>query len=135
MDRVRPDRLLHDLRRLAAPASAAPSDRELVRRFAAQADQDAFAALLRRHGPMALRVCRRVLRREQDAEDAFQATFLVLARKAGSLRDPDSLGNYLYGVAYRQALNVRAARARRSVYEARAVARTVAEPPAEITLR
>jgi RNA polymerase sigma factor (sigma-70 family) len=106
-----------------------------VQRFATAADEAAFGTLLRRHGPMALGVCRRVLHNLQDAEDAFQATFLVLARKAGSLRDQQSVGSWLYGVAYRQALNVRAAAARRLAHEGQVRPRTATDPLDEITLR
>jgi RNA polymerase sigma factor (sigma-70 family) len=126
--------LLRHLRRLAAHDPAA-SDRELVQRFVSSADQGAFQALVHRHGPMALGVCRRVLANAHDAEDAFQATFLTLARKAGSLRREESVGSWLYGVAYRQALNVRAAAARRAAHEARAVPRAAPDPAAEISLR
>ena len=82
------------------------SDRQLLERFAAQRDaagEAAFAALVGRHGPMVLGVCRQVLGDPHHAEDAFQAVFLVLARKAASIRDPDLLGNWLYGVALRTA--------------------------------
>jgi RNA polymerase sigma factor (sigma-70 family) len=80
------------------------TDRELLERFNCQRDtigEAAFAALVARHGPMVLRVCRELLGDIHDAEDAFQAVFLVLARKASSIRDPDLLGNWLYGVALR----------------------------------
>ncbi len=83
------------------------SDRHLLARFAAQRDEAAFAAIVQRHGPMVLAVCRRLLRDAQQAEDAFQATFLVLVRKAGSLGKPDALGNWLYGVAYRTSLKIK----------------------------
>ncbi len=76
-------------------------DRELLRRFSAGRDADAFEQLVRRHGPMVLGVCRRMLRDADAADDAFQATFLVLVRKAASLRRPELLGNWLYGVAVR----------------------------------
>jgi RNA polymerase sigma factor (sigma-70 family) len=86
-----------------APAQEPGSDRLLLQRFAARHDEAAFAALVERHGPMVLAVCRRVLRDAHEAEDACQATFLVLARKAGSVRQPELLGNWLYGVANRVA--------------------------------
>src|SRR5262249_1053961 len=79
------------------------TDGQLLECFLAQREEAAFAALMHRHGPMVFAVCRRVLRNFQDAEDAFQATFLVLLRKARSLRRPELLGNWLYGVAYRTA--------------------------------
>src|SRR5207253_10524693 len=82
-------------------------DRLLMERFTLTQDEAAFAELIRRHGPMVLATCRRVLRHEQDAEDAFQAAFLVLARKAASIRQRDSVGGWLYQVARRLALRAR----------------------------
>jgi RNA polymerase sigma factor (sigma-70 family) len=98
------------------------TDGQLLECFLAGRDEGAFEALLRRHGPMVLGVCRRVLRHEQDAEDAYQATFLVLARKAASVRPRDMVGNWLYGVAYHTALKARAAAARRRTKEREAAA-------------
>jgi len=84
------------------------SDTQLLKRFTAVREESAFAALVERHGPMVLGVCRRVLHNEHDAEDAFQAVFLVLARKATAVRKVESLGSWLYGVAYRVAARLRA---------------------------
>jgi RNA polymerase sigma factor (sigma-70 family) len=83
------------------------TDMHLLRRFSEERDEAAFTELMRRHGPLVLSVCRRVLGHEQDAEDAFQAAFLVLAGKAGSIRKGESVGSFLYGVAYRIAMKER----------------------------
>jgi RNA polymerase sigma factor (sigma-70 family) len=93
------------------------TDGQLLECFVARRDEAAFEALVRRYGPMVLGTCRRVLRHSQDAEDAFQAAFLVLARKAASIGQRELLGNWLYGVAYRTALDARAAAARRRARE------------------
>lgn len=89
------------------------SDGDLLARYLANRDADAFAALVRRHGPMVRGVCRRILRHEHDAEDAFQATFLVLVRKANTIKPKDVVGNWLYGVAYQTAVRARALAAKR----------------------
>ncbi len=104
----------HDLRTLfQAGALGTLSDGELLERFVARRDEPAFEAIVRRHGPMVLGVCHRVLRDHHDAEDAFQATFLVLARKAGTVRPGSMLPNWLYGVAHQVAIKARAINARR----------------------
>src|SRR5919201_1991336 len=99
------DPILRHIRRLAAGhENPERTDPQLLDDFAARRDEGAFAALVARHGPMVLRVCRRVLGHEQDAEDAFQATFLVLARQTRSIRKREALGGWLHGVAYRTAM-------------------------------
>jgi RNA polymerase sigma factor (sigma-70 family) len=108
--------LLGYIRQLG-PAFGDDDDGELVRRFAADRDEAAFTALVRRHGPMVWGVCSRLACHPNDAEDAFQATFLILARKAGSLRNPESLGPWLFGVARRVALKTRHAVLRRHARE------------------
>src|SRR5262249_58153110 len=85
------------------------SDTELLRRFCAGREETAFAALMHRHGRMVWGVCRDVLRHEQDAEDAFQATFLALARQAGAIRKGEAVASWLHGTARRIALAARRA--------------------------
>jgi RNA polymerase sigma factor (sigma-70 family) len=97
------------------------SEGQLLERFATRLDEAAFEAILARYGPMVLGVCRRFLRHSHDIEDAFQATFLILVRRASSLRDRDLLGHWLYGVAYRVAVRARAQAALRRVREGSAV--------------
>jgi RNA polymerase sigma factor (sigma-70 family) len=107
---------------------ASQTDNELLKRFLINRDENAFEALVQRHGPMVLGVCRRILRNPRDAEDAFQAAFLVFVRKAASIAKPELLGNWLYGVASRTARVARAAAEKRRVKEAGAVPR---EQPAQ----
>jgi RNA polymerase sigma factor (sigma-70 family) len=112
--------LLGHLRKLAARRCVHQSaDQQLLDDFAATRDEAAFTALVSRHGPMVLRVCRRVLSHEQDAEDAFQATFLVLARHAASIRKRDTIAGWLHGVAYRTAMKAKRSAARRRNHENR----------------
>jgi RNA polymerase sigma factor (sigma-70 family) len=92
-------------------------DAALLASFVRRGDQAAFEVLVHRHGPMVWGVCRRLLTRTEDAEDAFQAAFVVLLRRAGSIRDGSLLGNWLYGVAYRVAVRARARAARRAATE------------------
>jgi RNA polymerase sigma factor (sigma-70 family) len=120
---------------LEGPGAAGPTDGELLSRCVRQRDESAFEALVRRHGPMVMGVCRRVLRNSHDAEDAFQATFLVLLRKAATLRSPGTVGNWLNGVAYRTALEARKVAARRRAKEAKMAPRTEAPPGAWDELR
>ena len=106
-------RLEADLSKLFQPRTVRSDDRALLDRFLLDRDEAAFEVLVERHGPMVRGVCRRVLADSHDEDDAFQATFLVLVRKAGSLRDADRLGPWLYGVAHRVASKARARKLRR----------------------
>src|ERR1700694_5416762 len=84
------------------------TDRELLERFLSRRDESAFTFLVRRHGPMVFGVCRRIMGDSHEAEDVFQATFLVLARRTRSLRREESVGSWLFGVAQRIGLRARA---------------------------
>jgi RNA polymerase sigma factor (sigma-70 family) len=107
------ENVLHHVRQVLAQHGARQqSDRELLRHFAQRRDEQAFAELVRRHGPMVLAVCRRVLHDLHDAEDAFQAVFLILARKANARGWCESVANWLYLVAYRLAARLRKDRQR-----------------------
>jgi RNA polymerase sigma factor (sigma-70 family) len=126
---MRLDVLLSHLRDVGATSEPGLLDAHLLARFAQTGDEAAFTALLRRHGPMVLGVCRRVLLDSHDAEDAFQATFLVLVRKAPTLLSCDALGPWLYTVAHRTSLRARADCARRRAHERRAAASAREETP------
>jgi RNA polymerase sigma factor (sigma-70 family) len=110
--------VIHHLRRLVSPArTGGLTDAQLLQRFLASRDEAAFETLVWRHGAMVLGLCQRVLRHAQDAEDAFQATFLILARKAASISAKESVSSWLYKVAFRLALRARAASMRRAARE------------------
>jgi RNA polymerase sigma factor (sigma-70 family) len=137
---ARADRLIRHVRRMVSGTAPDPAtDAALLGRFVASRDEAAFEALVRRHGPMVLRVCCRLLADYHQAEDAFQATFLVLARKAGSVRPAGALAAWLHGVARRVARGARAAGARRRRREAPtpdlAVPAPHPDPLAELTAR
>jgi RNA polymerase sigma factor (sigma-70 family) len=125
--------VLRCVRRLSAATQE--SDRELLRRFTTRGDETAFAALVERHGALVLSVCRSVLRHEQDAEDAFQATFLALARRATAIRDGAALPAWLHGVAYRVARKAQARSVKRHWHETRVPGAAAADEHDELTWR
>jgi RNA polymerase sigma factor (sigma-70 family) len=136
MARTAASPILHLIRRVVEDQRLKDlPDRELLRHFQTRQDKRAFDALLRRHGSMVLDVCRNVLGNEQDAEDAFQATFLVLAQKAGAIRKASSVGSWLYGVAYRTAAKAKAGLAKRRLHEGRSASPTAAVPADDFTWR
>jgi RNA polymerase sigma factor (sigma-70 family) len=116
-------------------AAEPPADRDLLREFAGRHDSGAFAAIVRRYGPLVLGICRRELRHEQDAEDAFQATFLVLARKAGSIRRGESLAAWLHGVSCRIAMKAKRTAARRRAREEQVRAQVASNPVSDLAWR
>ncbi|HTU92288.1 MAG TPA: sigma-70 family RNA polymerase sigma factor [Gemmataceae bacterium] len=121
--------------KMAAQCRNDESDEQLLHAFTTRRDQDAFAVLVRRHGPMVLNVCRRVLGHEQDAEDAFQATFLLLTQSGAGLRKQTALAGFLHGAAYRIALTAKRAAARRRKHENQAPAHLPSDPADELSWR
>jgi RNA polymerase sigma factor (sigma-70 family) len=115
------------------PAAAPLSDGQFLHSFLSRHDEAAFEVLVRRHGPMVLQVARRVLQDGDAAEDVFQATFLVLSRRAASICKQESVGCWLHGVAHRLAQKARADAARRHSHETRAAHRPPTDPLAQVT--
>lgn len=131
MDSRTLDNIIGRLRKVAVPSP----DAELLRAVAGHRDAGAFAEVVRRHGPMVLGVCRRVLRESADADDAFQATFLVLFRKAGGLKQPDRLAGWLHQVAFRTSRKLRAIRSVRRSREKELSDLPAGEAPADFVWR
>src|SRR5262249_2890870 len=127
--------LTHIRKLAAARIDREMPDHELLDRFATEGDERAFEALLRRHGPMVLGVCRSILRDVHEAEDAFQAAFLILARKAGSIQQRDSVSGLLYRVAYHLAVRAQARAVRRKIVEKRSITTPAADPFLDMSLR
>ncbi|HKA54581.1 MAG TPA: sigma-70 family RNA polymerase sigma factor, partial [Candidatus Binatia bacterium] len=121
---------------LVARGDAGLSDTQLLEQIRTGTEETAaFEAVVRRHGPMVLGVCRQVLRNEADAEDAFQAIFLTLSQKASSIQKHASVGSWLYGVAHHVATNLKRSLARRRSHESRGGTASVADPLSAITVR
>ncbi|HLJ98161.1 MAG TPA: sigma-70 family RNA polymerase sigma factor [Gemmataceae bacterium] len=134
MPNAQADLILEHIRRLVAEQGQTQlPDQQLLHRFISQGDEVAFAALVRRHGPMVLQVCRRVLPNLHDAEDAFQATFLLLARKARSIRKPESVSCWLHGVAHRVSLRANASVCRKLAGLPDSQNRAPTDPAEEVT--
>ena len=130
------DTFVRYIRHLAVSrATRESSDTELLGRFSASRDEAAFAALVMRHGPMVWAACHNVLRHEQDVEDAFQATFVVLARRANSIRKTQAVGSWLYGVARRVAMRAKRDASVRRAHEQRAAGRGQAPARPQADLR
>src|ERR1700687_3559275 len=121
--------LVRHIRRMAADAlDGEESDRALLSKFIAERDETAFTLLVQRHGPMVRGVCQRLLGRSPDVDDAFQATFLILVRKAPAIHKAESLASWLYSVAYRVARGLKNGSARRRLLKANPIQRTADDP-------
>ncbi len=129
------DVLRHIRSAMAKQATGVLSDQQLLESFLSQQSEAAFTALVQRHGAMVFGVCRRLLRHTQDAEDAFQATFLALAQQAVSIRRHESVGSWLHGVAIRVAAKLKRTAARRAVHEGRLSPRPTGDAMDDITWR
>src|SRR5262245_43098122 len=136
MPAFRQELVLRFIRKLAVREHIARlPDGELLQHFVTARDAEAFAALVRRHGPMVLHVCLQLLDNEHDAEDAFQATFLILSRKASSVRKQQSVGNWLFGVANHVATDLKRKRTRRRSHESLVRRPAVTDPITALTVR
>jgi RNA polymerase sigma factor (sigma-70 family) len=132
MPNARLGAVLRHIRRVALPPDTQGlTDVQLLDRFSRGREEAAFAVLMQRHSGLVWGVCRHVLRQEQDAEDAFQATFLVLARKAGTIRKREALASWLHGTALRIAMTARREQGRRRAHEAKAAPARKAVAPSE----
>ncbi len=135
MSATHTDLLRHIRSAMAKEATSALSDQQLLESLLSQRSEAAFTAVVQRHGAMVLSVCRRLLHHTHDAEDAFQATFLVLAQQAASIRRHESVGSWLHGVACRIAAKMRRTAARRAVHEGRLPPRPPGDALDDITWR
>jgi RNA polymerase sigma factor (sigma-70 family) len=125
--------LIHFVRRMGDPAGLRHlADGDLLERFTEHSDEAAFAAILRRHGPLVWGVCRSILHHSHDAEDVFQATFLVLVRRARSIRKRESLGSWLHGTAHRIAVRARAAARQRQAHSLQESVMPISGPGDEV---
>src|ERR1051326_1577153 len=128
--------VVRHLRRMVHSAGVRDlADADLLQRFYAQQDEAAFAALMERHGRLVWSACWHVLHHEQDVEDAFQATFLVLARQARSIRHGATVASWLYRVAYRTAMKARTLKSKRLAHETKAATLPVDRPASELAWR
>jgi RNA polymerase sigma factor (sigma-70 family) len=123
------------VRAVSRSAGQELTDAQLLERYVRRRDEGAFAALVRRHGPLVRSVCRHVLHHAQDADDAFQATFLVFASRAASIHKATAVASWLHGVAYRTAMNARRARKRRGEEPGECEARACDQPVPAAALR